>query len=112
MLQFLPMSMPVQEEILRYMGPLATNPEVRARQRRVARFFVERVPEVRNELVDEGLQPLVHMFERRLGRSLTEDEHQLLRDRLGRLGANRLGDVVLDLSAQALDAWLADPSAS
>jgi hypothetical protein len=32
-------------------------------------------------------------------------------DRLDRLGPERLGDVVLDLDASALAAWLADPAA-
>lgn len=116
MLQFLPMSMPVQEEVLRYMGFLATDPEVRERQRRVIRLLVNSAPEVRNEVLEEGreegLQPLVHQFERRLGRPLTAGEHGILRDRLGRLGANRLGDVVLDLSAEALGAWLTDADAT
>jgi hypothetical protein len=35
-----------------------------------------------------------------------------LHDRLGRLGADRLGDVVLDLAPEALAAWLADPTAT
>lgn len=116
MLQFLPMSLPVQEEILRYMVPLTDDPEIRARQRHMARFLAERLPEVREGFVDEGreqgLEPLVHLFERRLTRKLTEAEHRVLHERLTRLGANRLGDVVLDLSADALDAWLGDPNAT
>ncbi|NUQ78094.1 MAG: hypothetical protein HUU21_31570 [Polyangiaceae bacterium] len=61
--------------------------------------------------IEQGLMPLLHQFERRLGRALTPDEHHALRERFNRLGANRLGDVVLDLSAVALVAWLADPNA-
>lgn len=112
MIQFLPMPMPVQDEVLRYLGMVATDPEVRARQRYVARRLVEMTPEVRDEILERGLGPVVHLFERRLGRALTEQEHALLRSRLDRLGASRLGDVVLDLSAEALGAWLADPEAT
>jgi hypothetical protein len=35
----------------------------------------------------------------------------VLRERWGRLGADRLGDMVLGSSAEALAAWLADPTA-
>jgi len=35
-----------------------------------------------------------------------------LRQRLTTLGADRLSDVVLDMDAATLSAWLADPSAS
>jgi hypothetical protein len=62
--------------------------------------------------VRKGLQPLVHLFERRLGRPLTEAEHATLRERLGKLGGDRLGDVVLDFTADALGVWLADPDAT
>ncbi len=60
---------------------------------------------------DEGLQPLAHQFARRLGRALAEGEFARLRERLGTLGAARLGDVVLDLERDALAAWLADDNA-
>ncbi|MBI5518418.1 MAG: hypothetical protein HY909_31895 [Deltaproteobacteria bacterium] len=59
----------------------------------------------------EGLAPLVRLFERRLSRPLTETEREGLRSRLGSLGPERLGDVVLDLSPAELGAWLADPAA-
>ncbi len=58
-----------------------------------------------------GLAPLAHLFERRLKRSLTKAERATLRTRLGTVGPTRLGDVVLDLDADALAAWLADPGA-
>jgi hypothetical protein len=61
--------------------------------------------------IERGLTPLVHQYERRLGRSLTAEEHHALLDRFTRLGSDRIGDVVLDLSAEALGAWLADPAA-
>ncbi len=59
-----------------------------------------------------GLGPLVYQFERRLSRMLEETERAVLRERLATMGSARLGDVVLDLDAAALDAWLRDPSAT
>ncbi|MBI5518057.1 MAG: hypothetical protein HY909_30080 [Deltaproteobacteria bacterium] len=59
----------------------------------------------------EGLAPLVRQFERRLARSLTEGEQEVLRVRLVALGPERLGDVVFDLAPPELDAWLSDPCA-
>jgi hypothetical protein len=61
--------------------------------------------------IETGLKPLLHLFERKLGRPLTIDEGHRLRDRFDRLGSDRVGDVVLDLSSKALAAWLADPAA-
>jgi hypothetical protein len=70
-------------------------------------------PEVRAEVVATEIEKgLAHLFERRLNRPLADEEHQVLRERLARLGANRLGDVVLDLSAEALATWLANPTAT
>jgi len=59
----------------------------------------------------QGLRPLVHLFERRLGRALSAVEHDALLTRFSTLGPDRLGDVVLDLAPDALAAWLADPAA-
>jgi len=59
----------------------------------------------------QGLRPLVHLFERRLGRTLSAAEHEALLTRFSTLGPDRLGDVVLDLAPDALSAWLADSSA-
>jgi len=50
------------------------------------------------------------MFERRLGRALTDEQRAEIERRLDALGPERLGDVVLDLSARKLAAWLADPN--
>lgn len=58
-----------------------------------------------------GIAPVVHQFERRLARPLTSLETQRLRGRLGTLGPDRLGDVVMDLDSTALAAWLADVDA-
>lgn len=60
----------------------------------------------------EGMKPLARQFERRLQRPLTGDEIEVLLRRLDTLGAERLGDVVLDLSPEALASWLAAPDAS
>jgi len=51
-------------------------------------------------------------MERRLGRAITTKEQQVLVDRFARLGPDRLGDVALDFSPEALAAWLADPEAT
>jgi hypothetical protein len=115
MLKIIPMSLSVQEEFLKYLAPtpLDDDPEIRERTRNLARLLLKHLPELREELVaegiEEGLKPLACLFERRLGRPLTSDEHYTLRERLDRLGAARLGDVALDFSPEALAAWLSDP---
>jgi isocitrate lyase len=53
----------------------------------------------------------LRLFSRRLQRALTDVERAVIVARLDTLGADRLGDVVLDLSAPELSAWLADPAA-
>jgi Uma2 family endonuclease len=58
-----------------------------------------------------GLQPLQHLFARRLGRPLTEGETATLLARFDTVGPDRLGDVVLDLTPDALAHWLTDPDA-
>jgi hypothetical protein len=61
--------------------------------------------------MQQGLAPLLRLFSRRLDRALTDDERAAVTARLITLGADRLGDVVLDLSAPELAVWLADPAA-
>ncbi|MFO0625969.1 MAG: hypothetical protein U0325_10170 [Polyangiales bacterium] len=61
--------------------------------------------------MQQGLAPLLRLFSRRLDRALTDDERAVVVARLDALGADRLGDVVLDLAPSALAAWLADPAA-
>ena len=68
--------------------------------------------EGRNEGRNEGLGPLEHQLARRLSRPVTAAEHAELLRRLDTLGADRIGDVVLDLAPDALAAWLADPNAT
>jgi len=58
------------------------------------------------------LKAVIQVCERRLGRVLSEGERAVLPQRLGTLGLARLLDVPLELSADALAAWLADPAAS
>jgi hypothetical protein len=60
---------------------------------------------------EQGLAPLIRQFTRKLGRPVTDRERATLVRRLDSLGADRLGDVVLDLDAPALAAWLANPRA-
>ncbi|HEU4411483.1 MAG TPA: hypothetical protein VFS43_39930 [Polyangiaceae bacterium] len=126
MVQFLPMTPALREEILRDF-PETDDPEVRERQRHIVRVLLEKDPEAGRPLVEQGIErgieqgiergreqalaPLVRLFERRLGRALLEPERGELLARLGRLGPERLGDVVLDLAPEALAAWLADPNA-
>ena len=61
--------------------------------------------------LEKGLRPLARQFERRLARPLTAAEQATLVARMGTVGPDRLGDVVLDLDPAALSAWLADPAA-
>jgi hypothetical protein len=57
------------------------------------------------------MRPVMHMAARRLGRPLTGAELAALVVRFDRVGPERLGDALLDLSADALAAWLATPDA-
>ncbi|MBI5517561.1 MAG: hypothetical protein HY909_27570 [Deltaproteobacteria bacterium] len=66
-----------------------------------------------DQLRREGqLAPLLHQFERKLCRVLTEAERETLLGRLVAMGPTRLSDVVLDLDGPTLDAWLRDPAAT
>jgi hypothetical protein len=62
--------------------------------------------------VEKGMGAVEQQFQRRLGRAITAAEHRELLRRVDTLGAARLGDVVLDLTPEALAAWLADPDAT
>lgn len=61
--------------------------------------------------IEKGGQPFARMLERKLGRDLTSVEQQVLRQRLDSLDPDRLLDVALELSPEALTAWLAAPDA-
>jgi hypothetical protein len=75
-----------------------------------ARLVAEIRSDIRAEVereMEKGLAPLVvHQFERRLGRALTAAERATLVERLREQGAERVGDVVLDLSPEDLATWL------
>lgn len=62
-------------------------------------------------VVEGAAEAFTPQLERRLGRPLHEDERARLRERVGSLGSDRVGDVVLDLPADELATWLADPNA-
>ncbi|WP_437307407.1 hypothetical protein [Sorangium sp. So ce388] len=77
--------------------------------------------EARKEALQEGLKEgfkegqmrtLARQLEKKLGRPLAEAERSVLAERLERLGPDRLDDVILELPAGTLAAWLADPAAS
>ncbi|UQA58386.1 hypothetical protein [Polyangium aurulentum] len=72
-----------------------------------ARLMEEVTRDLLEEGRKEGLAVLAHLFERRLARPLTASERAILVERLREQGAERLGDVVLDLSPEDLATWLA-----
>jgi cation transport regulator ChaB len=89
------------------------------------RAVQEAVQEVLPKAVQEGVQEalskakeswqletVARLCGRRLGRSLTEAEHVVIADRLNRLGEERVEDVILSSSADALAIWLADLNAT
>ncbi len=73
-----------------------------------AKEYIENIHE---KGLQQGLQPILHQLTRKLGRPVSPEERAVLRKRFDTLGPDRLGDVVLDLPATALAAWLADPEA-
>lgn len=66
----------------------------------------------REQGLKQGLEALSHLYHRRLGRPLNEQERQTLRQRLDTHGPDRLGDVLFELDADALAQWLHDPEAT
>ncbi|WP_437886355.1 hypothetical protein [Sorangium sp. So ce307] len=76
--------------------------------------------EARKEALHEGIKEGIkegqigtreRQLEKRLGRPLADAERSVLAERFDRLGPDRLDDVLLELPADALAAWLADPAA-
>ncbi|WP_438007753.1 hypothetical protein WME89_02860 [Sorangium sp. So ce321] len=60
--------------------------------------------------LDEGRRlALARLFEKRLGRTMTDEERSTLAERLARLGEERMDEVVLTLDGETLAAWLANP---
>ncbi|XXY18467.1 hypothetical protein WME88_02280 [Sorangium sp. So ce216] len=73
--------------------------------------------EARKEALQEGLREeqigtRARQLEKKLGRPLADAERSVLAERFDRLGPDRLADVLLELPAGALAAWLAEPAAS
>ncbi len=123
MLQIIPMSPNALAELLTVIPNPTDDPEIQERRRLIARTWLEVVtPEIKQEFLDkgieeghekgreEGLGPLRHQFERKLGRAMTDAERKTLHARLEALGPDSVGDVVLDLDGEALGAWLRSPS--
>jgi len=101
-------------------GPWATPEQVR-------NHFIRQVPELRQKLLDlarrEGRQEghkeghkegrqhsLRHLFGLRLQRPLTETEATLLQRRAEELGPDHLDELVLNSTAEELEAWLTTSS--
>jgi len=57
--------------------------------------------------IAQGARSVGRMIERRLGRTLSDAERDHLATRILREGPERVGDLVLDLPPEALDAWVA-----
>lgn len=95
------------EEVLR-------EPDAAERARR-RKMYIDATMEatgVKQEMDLKGqMKPLSHQFEKRLARSLTEEERAKLSEKVVRLGAERVSDVVLELGKDALASWLSDPAA-
>ncbi|TKC97972.1 hypothetical protein [Polyangium fumosum] len=58
-------------------------------------------------LLEGELRLLLRQLERRLAQSLRADERARLAERVREIGAEQVGDLVLDLSPEELAAWLA-----
>lgn len=69
------------------------------------------IARVRDLARADGMRPLIRLLERRIARPFTDAERTSLSARFDLVGPERLGDVVLDLSPDALAAWIADPDA-
>ncbi|WP_437623238.1 hypothetical protein [Sorangium sp. So ce1151] len=79
----------------------------------VQQWFEQLKQSLRDEGLKEGqVRTLARQFEKKLGRPLAEAERSVLAERFDRLGPDRLDDVLLELPAAAVAAWLADPAAS
>ena len=58
----------------------------------------------------ESFESFAHLFERRLSRPLTATERKRLKQRLRAEGPVKVSDLILDLPAAELSAWLAPPN--
>jgi hypothetical protein len=111
MVEFITMTAAVREDLLQQLAARTDDPELEARRQHILRVFLDARPEVKQGLVQEALahalRPLVHQFERRLGRTLTAAERARLAERVRSDGSEQVGDVVLDLTREQLAVWLA-----
>lgn len=79
----------------------------------IQEWFAQYQESFRKEGEDRGrVAVFTRQFERRLGRPLAESERRVLAERLARLGEDRVDNVVLGFTGEALAAWLVDPAAS
>jgi len=63
--------------------------------------------------IEKGIKKeLAKLFERRLKRPLSEQEQATLIRRIDTLGTDRIHDVLLEVPAEAIAPWLADPGAT
>ena len=95
-----------QEDTMRYQE------SVEIYQRGRAEYEAEARASGLKEGLHKGLAPLLRQCQRKLGRELTAADQETLLTRLSTVGADRFGDVVLDLGGPALDRWLRDPNAT
>jgi hypothetical protein len=100
------------EELGAAMAVLADADHRERGMRDVVRSLLPAELVMQNWIFKEGrekghLDLLAHQFERRLARSLTEDERGRLAGRLRAEGPERLSDLILELSTVELSTWLA-----
>jgi hypothetical protein len=110
LLELAPMSDAQYEEVMNQLK----EPEMAERLRRKRRFAetMAEVTGLQGDLVLEGQKKtIVHLLEKRFARPLTEEESSQLAEKMLRLGAERISDVVLELGKDALASWLSDPAA-
>jgi hypothetical protein len=98
----------VPEEREFFMDVHAWYKEFCEEQKRAGReqAMLEFEPRLAAERRQAEVNPLAHLVERRLGRSLAVNEREVLVARVKIQGADRIVDLILDLSAPDLVAWL------
>lgn len=111
LMELAPMSDAQHEELMEQLKEPELAERLR-RKRRLAETMAE-ITGLQEELQQKANQKtLTHMFEKRLARPLTEAQRAQLGEKIGRLGAERVSDVVLELGQDALASWLSDPAAA
>jgi hypothetical protein len=112
-IEYWPMSTAVKNELFPRIAHQQDNPRREARRQEVIRYLFEHSPWLQREVegqclekgLEKGLAPLVHMFERKLRRPLTQHERQALAQQLDLLGPERIGDLVLESTPEQLAVW-------